>query len=147
MANPQTPKQTVHAKNPPIARIDDGPITAKVWRNVNKDNVVFYNTTLSRVYTDRSTGKPAETQSFSPQDLLKLEKVVGDAYRAVQWNREQDRAQARETETQQQPAPSAQEQRMPSMADQRDAAMNAAASQVQTDRASAPQYEQPSIER
>lgn len=108
-------------KAPPVARINDGAVTAKVWRNLSQDGNVYYSTTLSRVYTDPKTNQPAETYSFGQNDLMKVEKVSAEAYRTIQWNREQDRAKAREVEQQVPQHPS------PSMADQRDAAMNAAA--------------------
>ncbi|MEP5730216.1 MAG: hypothetical protein ABJL67_12705 [Sulfitobacter sp.] len=109
-------------KNPPVATLKDGPISAKVWRNVSNEGKTYYNTTFGRVFT-KENGEYGETRSFSQNDLLKVEKLASEAYRTVQLNRQQDKEASRE----------AAEAEPVDMAKERDAAMQNASSQNRGD--------------
>jgi hypothetical protein len=129
----KTMADQTETKDPPVATLKDGPISAKVWRNVSSEGKTYYNTTFGRVFT-KANGEYGETRSFSPIDLLKIEKLASEAYRNVQWNRQQDKEAAKEAA---EPV---------DMAQERDAAMQSASSRnrgVAGQERQARQYDQP----
>jgi hypothetical protein len=126
--------------NPPIETHRDGAVSAKIWRNVNKDGKPSYNVTFQRTYTDPKTQQVAESRSFMGTDILKVPQLASDAYRSIGKMRELDRTMATPEQAQepqldvnqdQSPQP-AQHHPQEGMAAQRDAAMqNAAPTQKQ----------------
>ena len=123
-------------KNAPIERLSDGAVSAKIWRNTSKEGKPFYNVTFARVYTDPQTGKPAETQSFSGTDVLKIQRLAAQSYHVIDRHRKLDRDQN----------PDAAQDR--SLAQNRDAVMKqAASSQARGDAQMSPQQSGPELEQ
>lgn len=87
---------TPKSGNAPVERFSDGAVKASIFRNVSKEGKPFYNVTFARTYTHPETGQPAETQSFSGTDVLKVRRLADQAYHAVDRLRKQDRIQANE---------------------------------------------------
>ncbi|MBB4123959.1 hypothetical protein [Martelella radicis] len=89
-------RQPVHKA--PVASFRDGAVSAKVWRNDAGDGKAFYAVTFQRVYTDPTTGAVAEARSFQGTELLKLQRLASEAYRAIGRFRAQDREQQAKAE-------------------------------------------------
>lgn len=79
-----------HKKNAPVATHRDGAISSKVWRNLNKDGDPYYTASFQRTYTN-AEGRPAETNTFSRNDLLKVKELASEAYRTIGIQREMDK--------------------------------------------------------
>lgn len=119
-------------KNPPIERFYDGAVNAKVWRNINKDGNPYYNVRFSKIYTDPQTGQPAETQSFSGSDILKVQRLAAQSYHAIDRMKKLDRDQARQNTPQQEPMRDGNPDQNHNLAQQRDNVMHNAAPDQQT---------------
>ncbi len=89
---------TNQPKQPPVATLRDGAVSAKVWRNISSDGKPHYSTTLQRTYTDPKTGAPRESQSFQGVELLKLQLLAKQAYVTESRFRERDRQQEQKKE-------------------------------------------------
>lgn len=55
----------------PIRRLNDGNLTAAIWRNTSKEGTPYYAVTLARRYK-RSDGTYADSHSYGPGELLRL---------------------------------------------------------------------------
>lgn len=115
-------------RNAPVATHRDGATSAKVWRNVNKDGQPYYSVTFQRTYTNARTGSPAETHSFSGNDILKIQQLASESYRTIGTMREMDKAERAKAQEMQQPQQSQPEQQpQQNMEQLRDQAMDNAA--------------------
>jgi hypothetical protein len=74
--------------NRPVETLRAGNIKAVIWRNTG-DNGPFYSVYFFRTYKD-SNGLFHDTDSFSNSDLLKLSRLAGRAYDAVEMLRNND---------------------------------------------------------
>lgn len=121
---------TEKRKNAPVATHRDGALSSKVWQNHNKDGDPYYSVTFQRTYTN-AQDKPAETNSFSRNDLLKVKELASESYRTIGIQREMDKEQSRERaqEDKHEQAYQEQQEQEPeqSLAEQRDAAFENAA--------------------
>lgn len=93
------PTQT---NNPPVETHRDGAVSAKVWRNLNKDSEPYYAVTFQRTYTDPATNQIAESRSFGGTDILKIPGLADDAYRTIGQMRKMDKAERNQVQEQQQ---------------------------------------------
>jgi hypothetical protein len=75
------------APTKPVKEIRRGRTRAAIWGNQTKDNKVWFNVTISRLYKEADKWKDAE--SFGRDDLLHLGKVANLAY---DWICEQEAA-------------------------------------------------------
>lgn len=131
-------------KNAPVATHRDGALSSKVWQNHNKEGDPYYSVTLQRTYTN-AQGQPAETNSFSRNDLLKVKELASESYRTIGIQREMDKEQSRERgqeEKHEQAYQQQQEQEQEpeqSLAEQRDVAFANAA--PQQDQQNSPEHE------
>lgn len=71
--------------NLPFTKIQDGLITATIWKNHNADGQAFFSVTLSRSY--QKEGQWHETKSFAGTDLLKVARMTEAAYSLIQRSR------------------------------------------------------------
>ena len=69
--------ETAETKNPPVAKVRVGLITASIWENPT-DKGTFYNVTFERRYRD-AKGEWHSTQSFDKSTLLTLAKLADQA--------------------------------------------------------------------
>jgi len=105
---------TTETGNGPIKTHPDGAVRVKVWRNETRDEgKPFYSVTIGRVYRDQETGEWRESRSLSPEDVLKSQPLLGEAYQTIRQEQALDREHAR-TQTQ---------EAEPGLSAQRDAAM------------------------
>lgn len=109
--------------NPPVYTHRDGALSAKVWRNETHDGRPFYSVTFARTYTDPETDELRESRSFQQTDVLKIQRLAGQAYQTIGQFRAQDREHA-------------QTDRTDGLNDQREAAMNGRAKSQGTRRVS-----------
>lgn len=128
---------TTNNGNAPIHTIRDGSVSAKIWRNeVEAQPLPFYSVTFQRNYTDKATQQVRETHSFNNTDILKVQTLAPQAYRAVSKLRERDRS---ELQQDQNPNPQQEQPQQQGLSQQRDAVMKAAPQPQQ--QAPAPQRE------
>ena len=72
---------TAKAKNPPVAKIKVGLITASIWENKG-DKSTSYNVTFDRRYKD-GKGDWHSTSSYNAGDLLELAKAADLAHTRI----------------------------------------------------------------
>ena len=68
--------------NRPFTKIQDGLITATIWKNHKAGGQDFFSVTLSRSY--QKDGEWHETKSFAGTDLLKIARLTEAAYSLIQ---------------------------------------------------------------
>lgn len=68
--------------NLPLTKIQDGLITATIWKNESSQGKPFFTVTLSRSY--QKDDKWFETKSFAGADLLKIARLAQAAYSQIQ---------------------------------------------------------------
>ena len=66
------------APTKPVKEIRHGLVRAAIWANPTKDNKVWFNVTVSRLYKEADKWK--DTASFRRDDLLYVKKAVDMAY-------------------------------------------------------------------
>lgn len=69
-------------KSKPVDQIRINNFRAAIWSNPTEDGRVFYSITFSKSYQDKA-GNWKETDSYNPNDLLVLQKVMDQAYLRV----------------------------------------------------------------
>ena len=75
-------KQTqAEPKNPPVAKIRVGLITASIWENETEKGI-FHNVTFERRYRD-ANGEWHSTHSYDAGDLLVLAKLADQAHTKI----------------------------------------------------------------
>ena len=77
-------------QNQPVNKINDGRITAAIWKNFGEKGA-FYSVTITRSFKDEQ-GNYKDTDSFSGTDLLIVGRLAVRAYDAIVEMREADRA-------------------------------------------------------
>lgn len=92
----------------PIKTHEDGAVRVKVWRNQSHEGRPFYNVTVGRVYKDEEAGEWRETRSLSPDDVLKAQALMGEAYQTIRQEQTLDREYARVQMQEDEPGLSAQ---------------------------------------
>lgn len=80
-------------KQGPVERLRDGNIKASVWENERKSGPQ-HSVTFARSYQDKE-GQYRDTQSFGPNDLLRLSRLAEKSYDAIQERRTQTRQTTR----------------------------------------------------
>lgn len=73
--------KTAEAKNPPIAKVRIGLITASIWER-ETDKGTFHNVTFERRYRDKD-GKWQSTDTYDFTDLLAKAKVADLAHTKI----------------------------------------------------------------
>ena len=76
MSNTET-----EAKNPPVAKIRVGGVTASIWENQGEKNTT-YSVTFQRRYRD-AKGDWHSSASYNPGDLLEIAKAADLAHTKV----------------------------------------------------------------
>jgi hypothetical protein len=76
------------AKKQPIGKVRIENVEGAIWPNEGS-NGTFYNVTFSRKYKDEE-GKPHNSNSFNPADLLALQEAARQAYLEIQKQRQKD---------------------------------------------------------
>ncbi|MEO1597606.1 MAG: hypothetical protein AAFR78_03550 [Planctomycetota bacterium] len=76
-------------QNQPVKKINDGRITAAIWKNFGEKGT-FYSVTITRSFKDEQ-GNWKDTDSFSGTDLLKVSRLSLKAYDAIEELRASDR--------------------------------------------------------
>lgn len=77
--------------NRPVETLRDGAVKASIWENEGPKGK-FHSVTFARTYKDQN-GQISDTGRFSGTDLLKLSKLAGQSYDAVNQRREKEREQ------------------------------------------------------
>ena len=78
------------SNNKPIDTIQDGRITAKIWKNIGEKGI-RYSVLISRFYQDQE-GKYHDTTTFSNGELLRVARLANKAYDRVAELRAEDNA-------------------------------------------------------
>ena len=78
-------------QNQPVKKINDGRITAAIWKNFGEKGT-FYSVTITRSFKDE-LGNYKDTDSFSGTDLLIVGRQAVKAYDAIADMRAADRAE------------------------------------------------------
>ena len=78
-------------QNQPVKKINDGRITAAIWKNFGEKGT-FYSVTITRSFKDEQ-GNYKDTDSFSGTDLLIVGRLAVKAYDAIADMRAADRAE------------------------------------------------------
>ena len=76
----KNPKKEAAEKNPPVAKIRVGLITASIWEN-KTDKGTFHNVTFERRYKDGDQWK--SSHSYNTGDLLELAKAADVAHTKI----------------------------------------------------------------
>lgn len=74
-------KTKAEKKNPPVAKVRVGLVSASIWENKTEKGT-FYNATFDRRYKD-SEGNYQSTGSYNLHDLLALSKAADLAHTAI----------------------------------------------------------------
>lgn len=85
--------------NRPIHKLRDGTVQASVWENTREDGRPFYGVSFTRRYRD-AAGEWHDSDNYSGGDLLKLQRLIGEAYDFVKTQEEADRRRHREDDPQ-----------------------------------------------
>ena len=80
MSFKNTKKEAAETKNPPVAKVRVGLITASIWEN-KTDKGTFYSTTFERRYKDGDEWK--SSHSYNTGDLLELAKAADLAHTQI----------------------------------------------------------------
>ncbi|MEO0696953.1 MAG: hypothetical protein AAFY84_12730 [Pseudomonadota bacterium] len=75
----------------PISTHRDGAVSIKVFRNEDREGYRFYGAKIAKAYKDRETGEFRDTNTFSANDLLKLNALVPQAQRLMVQEHEMDK--------------------------------------------------------
>ena len=75
-----TKSEAAETKNPPVAKVRVGLITASIWEN-KTDKGVFHNVTFERRYKDGDQWK--SSHSYNTGDLLELAKAADWAHTKI----------------------------------------------------------------
>ena len=75
-----TKSEAAETKNPPVAKVRVGLITASIWEN-KTDKGNFYNVTFERRYKDGDQWK--SSHSYNTGDLLELAKAADLAHTQI----------------------------------------------------------------
>lgn len=79
--------------NQPVEKLHDGLIEIAIWKN-QTDKGHFYSTSVTNSYQDDS-GAFKTTERFSPEELLKLNRLTDLAYDRIRELRQADKAASR----------------------------------------------------
>lgn len=88
-------------QNTPVETFRDGRLKATVWQNQNSKDETYHTVTLAKTYEDRN-GNLKDTNSFSAEELLKVNELASEAYGFVRGIR-RDMARERNAERNNQP--------------------------------------------
>ena len=80
MSFKNTKNEAAETKNPPVAKVRVGLITASIWENTN-DKGTFHNVTFERRYKDGDQWK--SSHSYNADDLLALAKAADLAHTQI----------------------------------------------------------------
>lgn len=72
------PHQAAKAGNAPVCVLRDGTVIVKIWEN-RVGGQLYFNTTLERIYTDKTTGDTKSAKSFGLRDITRLTKLLSRA--------------------------------------------------------------------
>lgn len=79
-------------KNRPVETLRDGSVKASIWENA-RENGISRSVQFRRSYED-ADGQLRDTDSFSGTDLLRLQRLAGQAYDRMSQLRASDRQAA-----------------------------------------------------
>ncbi|MEM8500654.1 MAG: hypothetical protein AAF542_21750 [Pseudomonadota bacterium] len=66
----------------PVLNINDGTVSASIWRNETEDGKVYFNATVKNAYKGNDENWH-DTNSYNNDQLLKLARVANKAYDAA----------------------------------------------------------------
>jgi hypothetical protein len=82
---------TEQDKKAPLAEFKDGAVTVKLWEQKAGDQT-YVNASIGKWYKNNETGQFKESRSFNGNDLLKLQMMLPEVRREIQYLQEQQRS-------------------------------------------------------